>query len=322
MEAMIQTRGLRKAHGAHTVLSGVDLDVQQGEIFALLGPNGAGKTTTINILSTLLRPDGGAAFVHGHNVATNPAAVRRAISLTGQFSAVDDFQTGAENLMMMCRLGRLNPADSRRRTEELLERFELQDAAQRRVALYSGGMRRRLDLAISLITNPQIVFLDEPTTGLDPHSRARMWSVVKELAAAGSTILLTTQYLEEADQLADRVAVLNQGTIVASGSPTELKSRLSGDSVELTFGRQEDYSRARTLLPGFTADDVGSLTLRFSAPNSAATLSELLKTAGDHALEITGVAVIKPSLDDVFLALTGAARNSAESKINLKADAA
>ncbi|MGO2541579.1 MAG: ATP-binding cassette domain-containing protein [Specibacter sp.] len=322
MEAMIQTRGLRKAHGTHTVLSGVDLDVQQGEIFALLGPNGAGKTTTINILSTLLRPDGGAAFVHGHNVATNPAAVRRAISLTGQFSAVDDFQTGAENLMMMCRLGRLNPADSRRRTEELLERFELQDAAQRRVALYSGGMRRRLDLAISLITNPQIVFLDEPTTGLDPHSRARMWSVVKELAAAGSTILLTTQYLEEADQLADRVAVLNQGTIVASGSPTELKSRLSGDSVELAFGRQEDYSRARTLLPGFTADDVGSLTLRFSAPNSAATLSELLKTTGDHALEITGVAVLKPSLDDVFLALTGAARNSAESKINLKADAA
>lgn len=322
MEAMIQTRGLRKTHGTHTVLSGVDLDVQQGEIFSLLGPNGAGKTTTINILSTLLRPDGGAAFVHGHNVATNPAAVRRAISLTGQFSAVDDFQTGAENLMMMCRLGRLSPADSRRRTGELLERFELQDAAQRRVALYSGGMRRRLDLAISLITNPQIVFLDEPTTGLDPHSRARMWSVVKELADAGSTILLTTQYLEEADQLANRVAVLNQGTIVASGTPTELKSRLGGDSVELAFGRQEDYSRARTLLSGFTADDVGNLTLRFSAPNSAATLSALLKTAGDHALEIIGVAVIKPSLDDVFLALTGAAGNSAESKINLKADAA
>lgn len=322
METMIQTRGLRKAHGTHTVLSGVDLDVLQGEIFALLGPNGAGKTTTINILSTLLRPDGGTAFVHGHNVATDPAAVRRAISLTGQFSAVDDFQTGAENLMMMCRLGRLKPAASRRRTEELLERFELQDAAQRRAALYSGGMRRRLDLAISLITNPQIVFLDEPTTGLDPHSRARMWSVVQELADAGSTILLTTQYLEEADQLADRVAVLNQGTIVANGTPTELKSRLSGDSVELAFGRQEDYARARTVLPGFTADDAGSLTLRFGAPNSAETLGGLLKTAGDHALEIAGVAVVKPSLDDVFLALTGAAGDSADTKIKAKADAA
>lgn len=304
VNTMIQTRGLRKAHGAHTVLSGVDLDIERGEIFALLGPNGAGKTTTINILSTLIRFDGGSATVNGHNVETEPAAVRNSISLTGQYAAVDHFQTGEENLMMMCRLELRDSRASRKRTRELLERFDLVEAEKRKVSTYSGGMRRRLDLAISLIRNPQIVFLDEPTTGLDPQSRAGMWAVVKELAAAGSTIMLTTQYLEEADQLADRVAVLNGGSIVALGTPSELKSRLEGEHVELAFGQEDSFARARSLLPHFTAHDDAGRTLRYPAANSAATLAALLKTAGEHGLEVSGVSVIKPSLDDVFLALT------------------
>jgi ABC-2 type transport system ATP-binding protein len=314
MESMIETHGLRKAHGPTTVLSGVDLAVQQGEIFALLGPNGAGKTTTVNILTTLLRADSGTATVGGFDVSRQPANVRSAISLTGQNAAVDGFQTGAENLMMMCRLGHLSAASARRRTRELLERFELTDASRRMVSTYSGGMRRRLDLAISLIANPSIIFLDEPTTGLDPNSRTQMWAVVKELAEGGSTIMLTTQYLEEADQLADQVAVLDGGRIVANGTPGELKSRLDGDHVELAFADREAFDRARALLAGFSTCDDEALTLRYPTANSVATLRDLLQLSGHHGLEVANLSIIKPTLDDVFLALTGA-RTTTDSKV-------
>jgi ABC-2 type transport system ATP-binding protein len=304
MKTMIETRGLCKAHGPTQVLAGVDLAVGQGEIFALLGPNGAGKTTTVNILSTLLRPDSGTARVGGFDVAGQGAAVRSVISLTGQYAAVDGFQTGAENLMMMCRLGHLGQGAARNRTRELLERFDLQDAARRQVSTYSGGMRRRLDLAISLINNPPIIFLDEPTTGLDPNSRTQMWTVVKELAGGGSTILLTTQYLEEADQLADQVAVLDGGRIVAQGTPAGLKAGLDGEHVELAFASRDAYGRARALLPGFSTHDDDALTLRYPTRNSAATLRELLQVSEAHALDVANLSIIKPTLDDVFLAIT------------------
>ena len=228
--AAITTREIRKSFGEHTVLDDVDLEVDQGTIFALLGPNGAGKTTIVRILSTLLKPDAGTATVAGFDVATHPAEVRESISLTGQFAAVDEILTGRENLILMARLRRVK--DAGQMADDLLARFQLIDAAKRRVATYSGGMRRRLDIAMSLIGNPPVIFLDEPTTGLDPQGRIEVWNSVKELAGQGTTVLLTTQYLDEAEQLADRIAILHQGRIIANGTLAELKQLLPPAKVE------------------------------------------------------------------------------------------
>src|SRR5438128_4149882 len=228
MTVMIETRGLCKAFGKHVVLDGIDLDVAEGSIFALLGPNGAGKTTTVQILSTLIGADSGEMRVAGHDPAQEPDAVRAAIGVTGQFSAVDNFLTGEENLVLMADLHHLGRREGRRRAADLIQRFDLAEAATKRAATYSGGMRRRLDLAMGLIGRPRIVFLDEPTTGLDPRSRRTMWQIIRDLVADGVTVFLTTQYLEEADQLADRIAVLDRGKLVAEGSAAELKRLVPG----------------------------------------------------------------------------------------------
>jgi ABC-2 type transport system ATP-binding protein len=304
-ENVIVTRGLRKSFRGTAVLAGVDLDVGRGEIFALLGPNGAGKTTTVNILTTLIKPDGGTASIAGFDVVRDATRARAALSLTGQFTAVDPFQTGAENLGMMAGLAHLDRATAKRRTAELLEQFDLGDASTKAASTYSGGMRRRLDLAISLLAAPPIVFLDEPTTGLDPRSRAQMWHVVRGLAEQGTTILLTTQYLEEADQLAGRIAVLDHGEIVATGTPEQLKSGLRGDRVELTFDSDETYRAAVAL--GFGPEAVFDLernTVAVPAIDPVRTTRDLLSLSDTYSLGITNISVLAPTLDDVFLALT------------------
>ena len=260
MTSAIQLEGLSKSYGDKLVLDALDLDVAPAGVFALLGPNGAGKTTTVHILSTLLRPDAGVARVGGHDVVAAPEAVRALIGVTGQFSAVDNLLTGEENLRLMADLRHLGRHEGRRRTAELLERFDLTDAARKPLATYSGGMRRRLDLAMTLVSRPEIVFLDEPTTGLDPRSRAEMWEIVRELVAAGTTILLTTQYLEEADELADRIAVLDRGTIVADGTPSELKRLIPGGRIQLEFEDARALEDAASALPDATRDDA-ALTL-------------------------------------------------------------
>ena len=280
----IRVRGLRKAFGRQMVLDDLDLEVARGEVFALLGPNGAGKTTTINVLTTLVRPDAGTAIVAGIDVAEHPDQVRQRISLTGQSAAVDDVLTGLENLVMLGRLSGLSRLGARRRALELLERFGLSDAATKRVAAYSGGMRRRLDLALSFVVAPEILFLDEPTTGLDTRSRRELWEVIRRLADAGTTVFLTTQYLEEADQLADRIAVLDGGRIVATGTAAALKGRVGGDAVELR-------------------DEHGELLQEVPTDGSVSDLRralDVLDEAGAEGL----VTLRRPSLDDVFLSLT------------------
>ena len=306
-EAVIVTRELRKSYRATTVLDGVDLEVGRGEIFALLGPNGVGKTTTVNILTTLIKPDSGSASIAGFDVVREPARARAALSLTGQFAAVDPFQTGRENLAMMAKLSHLDRRSARNRTADLLERFDLGAASVRRVGTYSGGMRRRLDLAISLLAAPPIVFLDEPTTGLDPRSRSQMWEVVRELSASGTTILLTTQYLEEADQLADTIAVLDEGRIVATGTADELKSGLDGDRVELTFDGDDAYQAALGIDFGTSVSlDRDRASISVPATDPVRTTRELLTVADEHGLAVSNISILKPTLDDVFLSLTGA----------------
>src|SRR5262252_2532163 len=255
MTMMIETRGLRKAFGDHVVLDGIDLDVAEGTIFALLGPNGAGKTTTVQILSTLIGADGGEARVAGHDVAREPDAVRAAIGVTGQFSAIDNLLTGEENLLLMADLHHLSRFEGRRRAAELLSRFELVDAAKQRPATYSGGMRRRLDLAMTLVGNPRLIFLDEPTTGLDPRSRHTMWQIIRDLVADGVTIFLTTQNLDEADALANQIAVLNHGRLVAQGSPAELKALIPGGHIRLQFTEPGQLDTAARALPASIRDD-------------------------------------------------------------------
>jgi ABC-2 type transport system ATP-binding protein len=300
----IAASGLRKAFGDKTVLDGIDLDVPAGTVFSLLGPNGAGKTTTVNVLTTLMKADTGAVLVAGHDVATETKAVRAAIGVTGQFAAVDELLTGQENLQLMADLKRLDSGEGRRVVAELLERFDLTESAQKLVATYSGGMRRKLDLAMTLVGNPQIIFLDEPTTGLDPRSRRTMWDIIRQLVADGVTIFLTTQYLEEADRLADQIAVLDQGHLVAQGTPDELKRQVPGSYVRLRFTDVAELDAAARVLTGSARDDE-DLTLRVPSDGGAKSLRALLNELEEHSIDVEEFSVHTPDLDDVFLALTG-----------------
>lgn len=302
----IRVRGLRKAYGMHTVLDGIDLDVPTGAVFALLGPNGAGKTTTLRILSTLLSPDAGEVLVAGLDPTREPDAVRHVIGVTGQVSAVDDLFTGTENLRLMADLCHLSTQRGRDRVLELLQRFDLVDAADRPVATWSGGMRRRLDLAMTLVGEPSIIFLDEPTAGLDPRSRRVMWQIIRDLVADGVTILLTTQYLDEADRLASRVAILDQGRIVAQGTPGELKRLVPGGSIRLEFPDVDGLDRAARLL-GASARDDEALALDLPSDAGVATLRRLLDRLDADGIQVDSLAVRPADLDDVFLTLTSRA---------------
>jgi ABC-2 type transport system ATP-binding protein len=301
---MIAIRGLTKSYGPVVVLRGIDLDVPEGQVFALLGPNGAGKTTLVRILATLIDPDGGTATVAGHDVVRESRQVQSAISLTGQSTAVDELLTGEENLVLLGRLRRLGRRGARRRAAELLEQFDLVEAGRRLVRTYSGGMRRRLDLAVSLVRTPRVLFLDEPTTGLDPRSRQTTWAAVRALAADGVTVLLTTQYLEEADQLADRVAFLDQGAIIAEGPPAQLKSRLAGERVELRVGGPEAVRRAVALLGDAAQADQPRGTVTVPTDGSAKQVRELLNRLDGAGVPVDGLAIHRPTLDDVFLTTT------------------
>jgi len=299
----IAVSGLRKAFGDKIVLDGIDLDVRAGTVFSLLGPNGAGKTTTVNVLTTLAKADGGTVRVAGHDVATEARAVRAVIGVTGQFAAVDDLLTGRENLQLMADLHHLRAGEGKRVVASLLERFDLADSAQKMAATYSGGMRRKLDLAMTLVTRPQVIFLDEPTTGLDPRSRRTMWNIVGELAADGVTVFLTTQNLDEADQLASQIAVLDQGRLVAQGTPAELKRQVPGSHVRLQFTGVRELEAAARVLPGSTRDDE-DLTLRVPSDGKAQSLRALLDRLDEHSIDVEELSVHTPDLDDVFFALT------------------
>jgi ABC-2 type transport system ATP-binding protein len=300
----VSVTGLRKSFGDKVVLDDIDLTVAEGTIFALLGPNGAGKTTMVHILSTLIGADGGEMSVAGHDLAAEPDAVRAAIGLTGQFSAVDNLLTGQENLILMADLHHLGRAEGRRRAAGLLDRFDLADVASKPAATYSGGMRRRLDLAMTLIGDPRLIFLDEPTTGLDPRARRDVWQIIRGLAADGVTIFLTTQYLDEADHLAGRIAVLDHGRIVAEGTPGQLKSRIPGGHIQLQFtGPHELESAAQAL--GTASRDDEALTLQVPSDGSLKSLRALLDRLDYAAIEVGSLSIHTPDLDDVFFALTG-----------------
>ncbi len=299
----IRTHGLRKSYGDLLVLDGIDLEVAAGTVFALLGPNGAGKTTTVQILSTLISADSGEVEVAGHDVRREPNAVRAAIGVTGQFSAVDSRLTGEENLILMADLRHLDGREGRRRVAALLDRFDLVEAATKRASTYSGGMRRRLDLAMTLIGDPKIIFLDEPTAGLDPRGRRDVWRIVRDLVADGVTILLTTQYLEEADRLAHRIAVLDRGRLIAEGSPDELKRMVPGGHIRLEFSDADELDRAARALGASLRDDE-ALALQIPSDGDARSLRDLLDRLDDASIEVDGLSVRTPDLDDVFLSLT------------------
>ena len=300
----IAVSGLRKAFGDKTVLDGIDLDVPAGTVFSMLGPNGAGKTTTVNVLTTLMKPDAGTVRVAGHDIATETKAVRAVIGVTGQFAAVDELLTGRENLQLMADLKRVGSGEGRRVIAELLERFDLTESAQKLASTYSGGMRRKLDLAMTLVGNPRIIFLDEPTTGLDPRSRRTMWDIIRQLVADGVTIFLTTQYLDEADRLADRIAVLDQGHLVAQGTPGDLKRQIPGSHVLLRFTDVLDLDSAARVLTGATRGDE-DLTLRVPSDAGVKSLRALLDRLDEFSINPEEFSVHTPDLDDVFLALTG-----------------
>jgi ABC-2 type transport system ATP-binding protein len=310
-EPAVVATGVQKSFDETVVLDGVDLAAAAGTIFALLGPNGAGKTTMVRILSTLIQADSGTVRVAGHDVAGDPDGVRASIGVTGQFSAVDDLLTGEENLQLMADLNHLGRSAGRARVAELLERFGLVEAATKPASTYSGGMRRRLDLAMTLVGSPRVIFLDEPTTGLDPRSRREMWDGIRDLAAAGVTILLTTQYLDEADELADRVAVLDEGRIVAEGTPDELKRRLPGGHVSLRFADPSALRAAATLLDGGELDEE-RLALRVSGDGDVASLRRLLAQLDDARIAVAELSIHSPDLDDVFFAVTGHPTTEAE----------
>ena len=303
-QTAIAVAGLRRAYGEHEVLAGIDLTVPRGTVYALLGPNGAGKTTVVHILSTLLRPDAGDVRVLGHDVVAEAGAVRAAIGVTGQVSAVDGLLTGTENMRLMAALHHLDRTEGAERCADLLARLDLTEAADRPATTYSGGMRRRLDLAMTLVGDPQVIFLDEPTTGLDPRSRRALWAIIRELVARGVTILLTTQYLEEADQLADRIGVLDGGRIVAEGTADELKRRVPGGHVRIRVATADDLARAGAVFPRATADP-DTLALDVPGGGDVTALRAVLDRADAAGLAIADLTLHTPDLDDVFLALTG-----------------
>jgi ABC-2 type transport system ATP-binding protein len=305
----IEASGLTKAFGGTRALDGVDLEVPRGTILGMLGPNGAGKTTTVRVLSTLLRPDHGSAQVAGYDVRTQAAQVRQHIGLTGQYAALDEYLTGRANLVMVGRLGRLSVRQAKARAGELLERFDLTGAADRGVKTYSGGMRRRLDLAASLVTSPQILFLDEPTTGLDLPSRLVTWDAVRSLAADGTTVLLTTQHLDEADNLASRIAVVDHGRVIAEGTPAELKAKIGGERVRLTVAAQSDVAAAVTILTAHASEparaDPPARAVEAPVTAAARRLPEIVRDLDAAGVLLDDLAIRHPSLDDVFLTLTG-----------------
>ena len=308
MSYAIETQGLAKSFGATRALAGVDLQIRQGSVYGLLGPNGAGKTTTVRCLATLLRPDGGSATVLGHDVVREAAQVRTKVSLTGQYASVDDDLTGQENLILVGRLLGLSWGDARRRATELIEAFGLADAAGRQVQTYSGGMRRRIDIAASLVATPEILFLDEPTTGLDPHGRNQVWELVRRIAAEGTTVLLTTQYLEEADRLAERLAVIDHGKVIAEGTSRELKASVGANALHLRLARADQRAQAVEQVTRALGTDVIPetdpmvISARLTGPAQAAGVLTALAGAG---IEVEEFSVGTPSLDEVFLALTG-----------------
>lgn len=301
----IVVKGLRKSYKDLKVLKGVDFSVERGKVLALLGPNGAGKTTTIKILSTLLHPDGGSAIVDGYNVAKEPDQVKSSIGLTGQFAAVDEYLTGEENLLLIGRLYHLSKKDTTRRTAELLKQFDLVKASKRPVKTYSGGMRRRLDLAMSLIASPPILFLDEPTTGLDPASRLMLWHMIEQLVAGGTTILLTTQYMEEADHLADQVIVIDHGKVIAKGTPDQLKAKVGSSRVVVVIHKPEDFDRAKKVVGGRPALDKENRMISVATKDGVKTLKQVLNGLERAKVDVESVTLQDPTLDDVFLKLTG-----------------
>ena len=307
-QAAITATGLRKSYGDTLALDGIDLQVAEGTIFALLGPNGAGKTTAVQILSSLISPDAGEVRVAGHELAREPDAVRSAIGVTGQFSAVDNLLTGEENLLLMADLYHLDRREGRRRAAELLERFDLTKAATKTPATYSGGMLRRLDLAMTLVGDPSIIFLDEPTAGLDPRSRRTTWEIVRGLVAGGATIFLTTQYLEEADELADRIALLDQGKLVAEGTADQLKRLIPGGHIRLQFTDANGLDEAARTFGEVVRDDE-ALTLDISSDGSVESLRALIDRLDEAHIKVDSLSVHTPDLDDVFLALTGQPKN-------------
>ena len=309
MTGTIEATGLVKRYKDVTALAGLDLFVPEGTILGLLGPNGAGKTTAVSILTTLLRPDEGSAVVAGADVISSPGEVRKRIGLSGQYAAVDENLTGFENLDMIGRLYRLGRPTARRRATELLERFDLADAADRPVKTYSGGMRRRLDLAGAIVAEPQVLFLDEPTTGLDPRSRTEMWSIIRDLVGRGTTLLLTTQYLEEADQLADDIVVIDHGREIAHGTADELKAMVGGERIELTVTDADSIEQARSILAGFAAGEVQvrdrSRVLSAPISGGAPVFRAVLRDLEDADIAVYDLGLRRPTLDDVFLELTG-----------------
>jgi ABC-2 type transport system ATP-binding protein len=302
--AAIAVTGLRKSYGDKVVLDGIDLRIAEGTIFALLGPNGAGKTTTVQILSTLINADGGEASILGRDVTKEPDAVRGLIGVTGQFSAVDNLLTGQENLKLMADLHHLDKATGHRRAADLLQQFDLVEAAGKPASTYSGGMRRRLDLAMTLVGDPRVIFLDEPTTGLDPRGRRGMWDIIRDLAADGVTVFLTTQYLEEADHLADQIAVLDHGRLVAHGTPDELKRLVPGGHVRLQFTDADEFQFASQVLDAPMRDEA-ALAIQVPNDGSVRSLRSLLDQLDHASVEVISLSVHLPDLDDVFLALTG-----------------
>ncbi|MFI9286988.1 ATP-binding cassette domain-containing protein [Streptomyces werraensis] len=313
----IAANGLRKSYGDRTVLDGVDLAVPEGTIFSLLGPNGAGKTTAVKILSTLVAADAGDVRVAGHDLAADPQAVRAAIGVTGQFSAVDGLITGEENMLLMADLNHLPKAEGRRVAAELLERFDLADAAKKPASTYSGGMKRRLDIAMTLVGGPRIIFLDEPTTGLDPRSRHNMWQIIRELVTGGVTVFLTTQYLEEADELADRIAVLHEGRIAAEGTAEQLKRIVPGGHVRLRFTDPAAYRTAAAALTEASRDD-DALALQLPSDGTQRELRAILDHLDAVGIEADELTLHTPDLDDVFFALTEAAVVPAPSAVPSK----